>query len=116
MNRKARKRSLGGNKHWCVLTTSLTLLFQHICLAVDHSPKWTGTTSITYNLIDLEREHFYDGDEYGYCGWGNLMSFVDGPSLKFSLLTAPPYDNSTKDLFLSRSKDQLFGLKQPEGR
>ncbi|MBI2927681.1 MAG: hypothetical protein HYY24_18450 [Verrucomicrobia bacterium] len=90
-----------------LLSTWLVLGFGAFCSAVDHSPKWTGATQLSYGLLDLDG---FDPKTYYYCNWGNPMktAWLHFPSpgvqwCTFSWLTQPPFNNSNADLFLSDS-------------
>ena len=75
--------------------------------AVDHSPKWTGTTSLTYNLVNLDPD--LSSPDYAYCRWGNWIDYnsVGEVDFKFNWLTKGPFgnvpDQNKLDLFLSSS-------------
>src|SRR6266496_5815849 len=79
---------------------------QEALLAVDHSPRWNGTASLSYGLLDLDG---FDPKAYYYSKWGNYMDFntfgvVD---LSFDWLTAGPYNNSNPDLFMTQTPPPL---------
>jgi hypothetical protein len=70
---------------------------------IDHSPKWSNNTTLTYNLNDLDQ---FAVGEFGYCKWGNLQDTsawndIWNTDLKFTMLTLPPYTNQNQDLFLA---------------
>ncbi|HZL79196.1 MAG TPA: pre-peptidase C-terminal domain-containing protein, partial [Candidatus Limnocylindrales bacterium] len=89
-----------------------------LCHAIDHSPRWIGNT-VKYGpenslngLVDLDN---FPVGSYGYCKWGVLQDEDDNNTvtLDFTQLTAGPFANSTKALFLSRSTDFLQRLQFP---
>ncbi len=84
-----------------------------VCRAVDldHSARLIGNT-ITYNLVDLDN---FSVRDFGYCKWGVLQDEDNHNTvnLDFTRLTSGPYANSTKELFLSRSKTSLQPFQFP---
>src|ERR1035437_6205069 len=89
-----------------------------LCQAVDHSPRWIGNT-VKYGpenslngLVDLDN---FPVASYGYCKWGVLQDQdnYNTVTLGFTRLTVGPFDNNTKDLFLSRSTAFLQRLQFP---
>lgn len=80
--------------------------------AVNHSPQWDGTTSLTYNLIDVDG---FDPKAYYYCKWGNYLDFnsIGTVDLYFNHLTLGPYNNSNSDLFVTQTPPPLARVSVP---
>lgn len=74
---------------------------------IDHHAIWSGSTSISYGLDDLDD---FSPAGYLYCKWGNLLDQNTLPpvDLHFNALTSRPFDTVTQnqdaptaDVFLS---------------
>ncbi|MEQ2006777.1 MAG: CARDB domain-containing protein [Limisphaerales bacterium] len=77
--------------------------------APDHSPKWTGLNTLTYNLVNLEPDNATS--DFGYCKWGNRLGKDLQGNGTFSWLTKGPFTSTGNqdqlDLFLSSSSSSL---------
>lgn len=82
---------------------------------VDHSPRWTGGSRLTYGLEDLDATTILPG-AYLYCRWGNKMdeqgyNAFGNVSLSYSDLTQGPFanvaDQDALDLFMTRDTEVL---------
>lgn len=96
---------------WLLLATVI-LPVRHAWPAVVHSPQWTGSTSLTYNLVNLDG---FDPKAYYYCKWGNYLDYnsfgvVD---VSFNWLTLGPYNNSNLDLFVTQTPPPLSRVLFP---
>ncbi|HAB17009.1 MAG TPA: hypothetical protein DCE44_11225, partial [Verrucomicrobiales bacterium] len=103
-----------------LLLVTLAVLSLQPCRALDHSPRWHGDR-IKYGpndsangLVDLDTD--FPRGSFEYCKWGVLLD--DGQrnqvSLQFSPLTLGPYNNSTKELFLSHQTNVLELIRFPD--
>jgi len=86
---------------WIALVWLMALPIQTTA-QVDHSPRWISATNLTYGLIDLDQ---FPVGNYEHCRWGVRMplNFLFSASFRLSRLTAPAYNNSNTDLFVSRN-------------
>ena len=82
-----------------------------IALALDNSPVWTGNTSLTYNIQDLDG---FSPAGYIDARWGNFQS-VDSSTIFNSTILLPctPLTLGSTDLFISTSRTVLTGYSVP---
>jgi hypothetical protein len=80
-------------------------------MALDNSPVWTGNTSLTYNIQDLDG---FSPAGYIDARWGNFQS-VDSSTIFNSTILLPctPLTLGSTDLFISTSRTVLTGYSVP---